>query len=664
MKQVHTLCRFAFQLDFSAPLALALLLGCHSVGAVEIERSREGALQLENVPAALLSDAKAMRPYLEARSGVVFGWLPHGDGALIGTRFGDTQQVHSVRAPMGARTQLTFEQEPILSAIVNHNTSAPAMIYARDTGGDEQFQLYSYNLLINETTLLTEGTGTRNERPVYAPNGFQFAYTRIDASGQYQIRMGDTREPGKTRVVFSAAASDPRGAWYVTDIAQGGGKLLLQNVASVLDSNLIEFDLKTKKRLAITAARGVGARDARYAPDGKSVFYLSDAGKDYVQLFRFDLAARTSTQISTYMLHDVEEYSLNVDASQVALNVNMDGSSEVQVYNLADMRKPIATAAATPGVITGMSFHPRLNRVLISLSSAQVAGDAFVLDTATSEITPWTRHEMGGLKPASMVLPNRIQYVGGSGETLYNVQAFAYRPRTIGPHPVLVLIHGGPESQARPNFDAWIQYLVNELQIAVIAPNVRGSTGYGRLYTQMDDGIKRGDAVTDLGSLLDWIATKPEFDAKRVALMGGSYGGFMTLAGLVRYSDRLACGVDTVGISDLATFLQNTSNYRRDLRRAEYGDERKPEIKKFFDSISPLQNANKINAPLMVIQGANDPRVPASEATQIAAAVRANGKAVWTITATDEGHGFKKKGNIDRTRLAVAAFLRLNLLTP
>ena len=663
MKLSHVFTRIALRCC-ATRLALALLLGCNSLGAVEITRSSEGALQLENVPAAQPSDAKAMRPYLEARSGVVFGWLPHGDGALIGTRFGDTQQLHAVRAPMGARTQLTFEQEPILSAIINHNTAAPAMIYARDTGGDEQFQLYGYDLLINESVLLTEGPSTRNERPTYAPDGLQFAYTRTDATGQYQIRMGDIRKPGKTQTVFSAASSDPRGTWYVNDIARGGKKLLLQNFASVLDSNLIEYDLKTKQRLAITAASGVGARDARYAPDGKSVFYLSDAGKDYVQLFRFDLANKKSTQISPYMLHDVEDYSLNVDATKVALNVNLDGSSEVQVYQLSDMSKPIATAAAKPGVITGLSFHPRLNLVLMNLSSAQIAGDAFVLDAATGQITPWTKHEMGGLAPASMVLPERIQYVGGKGKSIYNVQGFAYRPRTAGPRPVLVLIHGGPEAQSRPYFDAWVQYLVNEMQIAVILPNVRGSTGYGRLFTQMDDGIKRGDAVSDIGSLLDWIATQPEFDAKRVALMGGSYGGFMTLAGLARYSDRLAGGVNTVGISDLTTFLQNTSNYRRDLRRAEYGDERMPAIKAFFDTISPLKNADKIKAPLMVIQGANDPRVPASEARQIAAAVRANGKTVWTITAADEGHGFKKKANVDRTRLAVAAFLRQHLLKP
>jgi len=664
MNQSNSFRQVFLDRSFTMSFACALLLACNSLGAAEIERSIEGALQLENVPSIQADDAKAMRPYLEARSGVVYGWLPHGDGALIGTRFGDTQQLHSVRAPMGARTQLTFEQEPILSAIINHNTAAPAMIYARDTGGNEQFQLYSYNLLINETTLLTEGPGTRNESPAYAPDGFQFAYTRINANGQYQIRFGDTRESGKTRVVFTPAANDARGTWYVHDVARGGEKLLLQNYASILDSNLVEFDVKTKKRLAITAAKGVGAREARYAPDGKSVFYLSDAGKDYVQLFRFDLATKKSTQISPYMLHDIEEYSFNVDASQVALNVNLDGSSEVQVYKLSDMSKPIATAAAKPSVISGLSFHPRKNLVLMSLSSAQVAGDAFVLDTATSEITPWTKHEMGGLASSSMVLPERIQYVGGKDKTIYNVQAFAYRPRSSGPHPVLILIHGGPESQARPNFDAWIQFLVNEMRIAVIVPNVRGSTGYGRLFTQMDDGVKRGDSVGDIGSLLDWIATQPEFDAKRVALMGGSYGGFMTLAGLVRYSERLVGGVNTVGISDLTTFLQNTSNYRRDLRRAEYGDERVPAIKAFFDTISPLKNASKIKAPLMVIQGANDPRVPASEASQIASAVRANGKAVWTITATDEGHGFKKKANVDRTRLAVAAFLRQHLLAP
>ncbi len=655
-------------------VAGAAVLGvfASALGAAEIMRRVEGALKLEDVPAVLPSDAAILRPYLEARVGTVFGWLPHGDGPLIGTRFADSQQLHAVRTPMGARTQLTFAAEPILTAITNHNTAAPAMIYARDSGGDEQFQLYFHNLLINESALLTEGAATRNEKPAYAPDGFQFAYTRTDASGKYQIRMGDTRKPGETKTVFTAP--DPaRGTWYVMDISRNADKLLLQNYASILDSNLIELNLKTGKRLALGAAKGIAASAARYAPDGQSVFYLSDAGHDYLQLWRYDFASKAHGQISPYLSGDVEEFSLNADASQVALNVNVEGSSEVQVYQLRDLTKPnhlsvasepIARASAKPGVITGVQFHPKENRVLMSLSGAQNPGNAFELDSASGKVTAWTEHELGGMSAGSLIVPERIQFIGGTGITRYNIQAFAYRPHRVGKHPVLVLIHGGPESQARPGFDAWIQYLVRELHVTVITPNLRGSTGYGRVFTAMDDGVKRDDALTDLGALLDWIATQPEFDAKKIALMGGSYGGFITLAGLTRYSDRLACGVDIVGISDLTTFLQNTANYRRDLRRAEYGDERVPAVQKFFQHISPLKNAEKIQVPLMVIQGANDPRVPASEAIQIIAAVRANAQPVWSMTANDEGHGFKKKVNLDRMRLAVAAFLRQHLLTP
>jgi protease II len=660
-------------LSYFRYVACATMLSMAGVAAAaEVARRVEGALVLEDVPAVLPADAAALRPYLEARVGTVFGWLPHGDGPLIGTRFGDTQQLHAVRAPMGARTQLTFAAEPILTAITNHNTLAPAMIYARDSGGDEQFQLYFHNLLTNESALLTEGAATRNEKPVYAPDGFVFAYTRTDASGQYQIRIGDTRLPGKTKTVFTAPDA-ARGTWYVMDISANSGKLLLQNYASVLDSNLVELNLKTGQRRAITAPRGVAARDARYSPDGQSVFYLSDAGHDYLQLWRFDFASKGQVQMSPYLSGDVEEFSLNADASEVALNVNVEGSSEVQVYRMHDLTapnhlsvtiEPIARASAKPGVITGVQFHPTDDRVLMSLSSAQNPGNAFELDTKTGKVSAWTDHELGGMHAGSLIVPERIQFVGGTGTTRYNIQGFVYRPQHIGKHPVLVLIHGGPESQARPGFDAWIQFLVRELHIAVITPNVRGSTGYGRAFTTMDDGIKREDAITDLGALLDWIAKQSDFDAKKVALMGGSYGGFMTLAGLTRYSDRLACGVDVVGMSDLSTFLQNTSNYRRNLRRIEYGDEREPDVSKFFEHISPLKNARKIKVPLMVVQGANDPRVPASEATQIAAAVRANGQPVWSMMANDEGHGFKKKANLDRMRLAVAAFLRQHLLAP
>jgi dipeptidyl aminopeptidase/acylaminoacyl peptidase len=633
----------------------------------------EGQLQLENVPAVSRTDQDALRPYIEARTGVVFGWHPEGNGIVIGTRFGNTQQLHELKKPMGARTQITFEEEPINFAIVNNNVSTPMLIFAKDTGGDEQTQLIAQSLFDGTRTLLTEGPNTRNESAVFARDGLRFAYTRTDASGKYQVRMGSIEQPsktssckmfcqGKTKSVFEAP-----GTWYVMDIHPTQEKILLQQYRSILDSDLVEVNLKTGKKTNIPIDKKPAAMgSARYSLDGKLIHFLSDNGGQYSQLMRHVQGSTRSSVISPKVAlfgADIEEYSFNADESMVALNVNQNGNSELMVFSLYGEAKPLARVASNPGVISGIEFHASENRVLLSLSSSQSPGDAYVFNVSDSILTRWTQHELGGLRDSQMFLPERITFVSNEGTPkAHGIQAFVYRPEGDGPHPSLLIVHGGPEAQVRPGFDAWVQYLVRELKIAVILPNVRGSTGYGRTFTQMDDGVKRAEAVADLGGLLDWIAKQKELDTKRVAIMGGSYGGFMTLAALVQYPDRFKAGINIVGVSDFTTFLKNTSNYRRDLRRAEYGDERKPEIAKFFDSISPLKNASKITAPLFVIQGFNDPRVPESEARQIATAVRNNGQAVWTMTAMDEGHGFKKKANIERMRLAMIAFLRAHLL--
>jgi dipeptidyl aminopeptidase/acylaminoacyl peptidase len=228
--------------------------------------------------------------------------------------------------------------------------------------------------------------------------------------------------------------------------------------------------------------------------------------------------------------------------------------------------------------------------------------------------------------------------------------------------PVVINIHGGPESQALPTFSPTAQFLANELGVAMLVPNVRGSSGYGKDYLQADNGFRREDSVKDIGALLDWIATRPELDASRVGVYGGSYGGYMVLAALMHYSDRIRAGIDVVGISDFRTFLQNTENYRRDLRRAEYGDERDPAMAEFFARIAPLNHADRIRAPLFVAQGRNDPRVPWTEAEQIVREARASGASVWYLLAENEGHGFARKENADFLFYSIVMFMRETLL--
>jgi dipeptidyl aminopeptidase/acylaminoacyl peptidase len=238
------------------------------------------------------------------------------------------------------------------------------------------------------------------------------------------------------------------------------------------------------------------------------------------------------------------------------------------------------------------------------------------------------------------------------------IPAFVFRPQTPGPHPVIIDIHGGPASQYRPQWSAFTQYLVNELGYVVVAPNVRGSSGYGRSFLKLDDAALREDSVRDIGALLVWIGSQPDLDRSKVVVMGGSYGGYMALASLVHYSDRLAGGVDVVGISNFVTFLNNTAAYRRDRRRLEYGDERDPAMRAVLQNMSPLTNAAAIRKPLLIVQGINDPRVPVGESEQMMAKVRAGGGEVWYLAAKDEGHGFRKKANRDVYLATVAQFLR------
>jgi dipeptidyl aminopeptidase/acylaminoacyl peptidase len=244
------------------------------------------------------------------------------------------------------------------------------------------------------------------------------------------------------------------------------------------------------------------------------------------------------------------------------------------------------------------------------------------------------------------------------------ISGFLYRPAATfaGKRPVIIEIHGGPEGQARPEFLGQENYFLNELGVAMIFPNVRGSSGFGKTFLKLDNGFKREDSYKDIAALLDWVKAQPDLDSERVMVAGGSYGGHMTLAIAAFYPERIRCAVDVVGISNLVTFLENTSGYRQDLRRAEYGDERDPKMRRFMLQIAPLNNSGKIRKPLFIVQGANDPRVPLSEAEQMRDTLKKAGVPVWYLVAKDEGHGFTKKGNRDFQFDATVMFIKEFLL--
>jgi dipeptidyl aminopeptidase/acylaminoacyl peptidase len=354
----------------------------------------------------------------------------------------------------------------------------------------------------------------------------------------------------------------------------------------------------------------------------------------------------------------VEDLELSNDGTRLAFRTNEDGIGKLYVLDTRT-RQYQPVSGVPVGVLGGLAFHPDNVQLAFSVSSAQSPGDVYVLNAQSNALERWTHSEVGGLNTADFVAPTLIRYetfdkVNGKPR---QIPAFYYKPKGNGKFPVVISIHGGPEGQFTPGFSWFPQYLTNQMGIAMIAPNVRGSTGYGKTYVTLDNGPRREESVQDIGKLLDWIAKQPELDASRVLVYGGSYGGYMTLASLTHFNDRLRGGIDVVGISNWITFLEKTEAYRRDLRRAEYGDERDPKMREYLTKISPVNNAQKITKPLFVIQGLNDPRVPAGESEQMVQAVRKNGGTVWYLAAKDEGHGFRKKSNSDFQTAAMMLFM-------
>ncbi|MDQ3673767.1 MAG: prolyl oligopeptidase family serine peptidase, partial [Gemmatimonadota bacterium] len=397
-----------------------------------------------------------------------------------------------------------------------------------------------------------------------------------------------------------------------------------------------------------------------FSPDGRGVYLTTDAGGEFQRLAYVDLATRRVTSLTTSINWDVDGFALSSNGRTIAFVANEAGVSRLYLLDTRTRRfRPVSNVPI--GTIGGARWHPRLPLLAFSVSSARSPSDVYSLDARTGAVTRWTESELGGLVASDLSEPTLVRWRSFDGR---EITGFYYRPppRFAGKRPIIINIHGGPEGQYVPGFLGRTNYFLNEMGVAVIYPNVRGSTGYGKQFVKLDNGMKREDSVRDIGALFDWIAQQPELDASRVMVTGGSYGGYMTLAVATNYSDRICCALDVVGISNFNTFLKNTESYRRDLRRAEYGDERDPQMYAFFERIAPLNNAGKITRPLFVVQGANDPRVPYTEAEQLVTRVKQNGSPVWYLKAKDEGHGFRKKNNVDFQFYSTVEFVRRFLL--
>jgi dipeptidyl aminopeptidase/acylaminoacyl peptidase len=556
---------------------------------------------------------------------------------------------------MGARRQMTFFDEPINSGDWSPTGARKGVVFLRDAGGDENYQLEYLDPAAATPVRLTDGRG-RTSLGVWSPDGTQYAFPWTVRTGvQTDIYVDDPLDRMQPRMVFEAAET----GWDVADWSPDGKSLLLLRVVSVNESYLYVYDLATRERREIETSKEKASRGpAVFARDGKGVYYVSDLGGEFRTLRHVDLASGKVTPHTDHLRWDIDDIAISRDGRHLAYVVNEDGANRLHAMDL--VRKAELTPPELPfGVIGSIGFDPAGGRIAFTLQTPTQPNDAWVWTLADGGLERWTESEIGPLDAAKLLAPTLVrfptfdQFQGRPRQ----IPAWLYKPAGPGPHPVLISIHGGPEGQAQPIFSIQVQQWAAELGYAVILPNVRGSTGYGKSYVALDNGMKREDPVRDIGALLDWIATQPELDAKRVVLIGGSYGGYMVLASMTHYNDRLRGAIDIVGISNFVTFLESTAEYRRDLRRPEYGDERDPKMREFLQKISPLNNAGKITRPMLVVQGQNDPRVPVTESEQMVAKIRANGGEVWYLIGLNEGHGFQKRDNVDYYQWAVALFL-------
>jgi len=613
-----------------------------------------GNLKVEGLPAIPMSLVKEVGRYSESRGAGVLDWHPKRREVLITTRFGDVPHLHHVAMPMGARTQLTFGSERV-SGGQFEPTLGEFMVFSQDAGGGEWFQLYRQDLLTGGLTLLTDGT-SRNQSAKFSFDGRWISYSSTHRNRKdTDIWVMDPRRPESARMVLEVDG----GGWDASDWSRDGKKLLVGEYRSIADSDLYLVDVGTGAKEKLTSQKA-SYGSSTFGADGKGLYLTTDLGSEFQRLAYLDLRTKVITFLRPNLKWDVESLSLSRDGKKLAFTVNEAGISRLHVMNTAT-RQELKPPLLPIGNFGGAVWHANSRELAVSLNSAKGPSDVYSLELSTQKVTRWTQSETGGLVTDTYAEPELVKWKSFDGLEL---SGFLYRPAPTfkGARPVILNIHGGPEGQSTPGFMGRINYFLQELGVAVLFPNVRGSTGYGKTFLSLDNGLKREDSVKDIGALLDWIGTRKDLDASRVMVTGASYGGYMTLACMTHFSDRLRCGLDVVGISHFGTFLKNTEAYRRDLRRAEYGDERDPQMQEFFERIAPLNNMGKITKPMFIVQGKNDPRVPVTEATQMVEALRKAGKPIWYLEASDEGHGFSKKKNVDFQFAATVLFIQEFLL--
>ena len=587
----------------------------------------------EGVPPIPHALADAVARYGEFRSANLLAWHPRERRILIATTFDNVPQIHEVRSPAGAPTPVTSYRDGVTGGAW-YEPAGQYFVFRKDVaGGGEAMQLFRWDPDSGTATLLTDGKA-RNGEPAWARTGELMAYD-------------STRRDGRNRDLYVINPSKPQsdrllmqgeGNWRALDWSPDGRSILvMESVSSSSETYLWTVDSTTGAKNAVTSREQgkVLWSAARFSVDGRAIHALGDRGGEFERVWRYDLGQRTWTPVTSER-EAIETFAESPDGRYLAVVIDRDAASVLTVLD-AKTLQPVTVPVLPPGVISKLMWHPTTGDLAVVFAGARTFSDVYSLRPGSSTLERWTSSDSGRANPDALPEAEIVRWKSFDGLTISGV---LYRPhvRFTGPRPVIINIHGGPELRERPRALGRSNYFRNELGIALIYPNVRGSSGFGRTFESLDDGAKRGDAVKDIGALLDWIATQPGLDRTRVMVTGASYGGYLTLMAAAEYGDRIRCAFEGFGMSDLVSFLESTDESRKADRNVEYGDPADPAVRQRLTQLSPLTRVSKLKIPLFIAQGARDTRVPISQSDVLVAALRKNGAPLWYVVYSDAGH--------------------------
>jgi dipeptidyl aminopeptidase/acylaminoacyl peptidase len=620
-------------------------------------------LVVEGAPGLPTALVDALEPYASFKYVIFASWHPTARQMLVTTRFGDTFQAASVASPMAPLEQVTFQQGSVGdwnpgAGNVWYADGGRSIVFAQSQGGSAFAQIFRQPVSGGEPTLLTDGK-SMNLRPVFSRKSDRFAYVSTRRNGKDRdLWVMDPSDPKTDRMV-----AELQGSWIPLDWSPDDERILAMQTFAVYDTQLWQIDVATGEKKRLTPDGHVAYGGGMYSADGRSVFTTSDAAGEFKNLVRLDVGTGSVVRLARSINWDIEDLAVAPGGRWVAFVANEAGAGRLYLLDTRTGKEQPVQGIPT-GQVTGIEWRPQGDELSFDMRSTKQPWTVYSLHAGTGRVERWTKPETGGVGTSQLAEAEIIRWKSFDG---LQISGIMYRPpaRFTGPRPVVINIHGGPEDQERPRFLGRSNYLLNELGTAIIYPNIRGSRGFGKTFMSLDNGMLRENAFKDITALLDWIGRQKALDKSRVSLTGSSYGGAVALAAAAVNPDRVRCVFDGFGQSNIATWLDRLDPSIKPVRRREYGDETDPATRAFLNRISPLAQAGKLRMPMYIAHGRNDTSVSVQEAEQIVAAVRKNGTPVWTVYATNAGHGFMgNKANDDYAQALWMLFLKEYLMAP